>query len=228
MDTRAQILAATAGLLAQSPSGSVSTRAICEAAHVTQPVLYRLFGDKDGLLAAVADQVWGEYLDMKRAAQPSADPLEDLRAGWDHHAAFALRHPHAYRLVFASTLTTRPAAMAEALALLEGILERLAAQGRLRMPPPDAARIVMAANSGLALGLILRPEAYPDPAISRATREAVLRSILADAEEPADAPLASAAVTLRSHLATSGVFTPSEAGLLDEWLQRLSRPASAS
>jgi len=220
VDTRTVILQKAAELLAHSPSGEISTRAVCEAAGVTQPVLYRHFGDKDGLLAAVADAVWGEYLASKRAAEHSPDPLDDLRAGWDNHTAFALRHPHAYRLVFASTLATRPGAMVEAMGLLEGILQRLAAQGRLRMPASDAARIVMAANSGVALGLILRPESYPDATASASTRDAVLGSLVVDGA-PARDPLAAAATTVAAHLGASEMFTPAERGLLAEWLQRL-------
>ncbi|QMU98681.1 TetR/AcrR family transcriptional regulator [Microbacterium esteraromaticum] len=214
------ILETAAELLAQSATGDISTRAVCEAAGVTQPVLYRHFGDKDGLLAAVADRVWGEYLSSKRAAESSADPLDDLRSGWDNHTAFALRHPHAYRLVFASTLATRPAAMAEAMSLLQGILHRLAAQGRLRIPAADAARVVMAANSGVALGLILRPEEYPDASASGTTRDAVLGSLVIDGAPEHD-PVAAAAITLTTRLGSAEAFTPAERSLLAEWLQRL-------
>jgi AcrR family transcriptional regulator len=220
--TRTLILERAAELLATSPTGDISTRAVCEAAGVTQPVLYRHFGDKDGLLAAVVDLVWEQYLATKRAAEPSADALDDLRAGWDAHTAFALAHPHAYRLLFGSRLASRPEAAGEALALLQGILERLAAEGRLRMPPAAAARIVMAANSGIALALILRPESNDDPGLSEATRDATLRGILVDAtaSTPDDAASA-AATTLRAHAPASGAFTPAEAALFDEWLARI-------
>ncbi|MFD6415807.1 TetR/AcrR family transcriptional regulator [Streptomyces sp. NPDC060194] len=225
MDTKAVILARAAELLAASPNGDVSTRAVCEAAGVGQPVLYRLFGDKDGLLSAVVDEVWDEYLAMKRAARHSADPVDDLRRGWDNHTAFALSHPHAYRLVFGSTLSTPPAAAAEAMGLLTGILERLAAQGRLRMAPADAARFVMAANSGIALGLILRPGTYPDPAVSTAARDAALRAVLVDGASPAPRAAAVAATTLRAHLGASDLYTPGEAALLDELLERAQQQA---
>jgi AcrR family transcriptional regulator len=222
---RAVILERAAELLANSPTGDISTRAVCEAAGVTQPVLYRLFGDKDGLLAAVIDHVWEDYLAMKRAAVPSADALADLRSGWDNHASFALANPHAYRLLFGSRLATRPEAIGEALSLLQGILERLAAQGRLRMPPADAARIVMAANSGMALGLILRGESHPDPSISTEAREVALRGILVDVADSAEhGTVAAAATMLRSHAPRSGAFTPAEANLLDEWLARIQNP----
>lgn len=232
METRSLILTTAVELLAQSPTGDVSTRAICEAAGVTQPVLYRHFGDKDGLLAAVVDVVWEEYLATKRAAVATSDPLEELRAGWDSHIAFATEHPHAYRLVFGSTLSTRPAALDEAMRLLTAILERLAAQGRLRLAPAEAARIVMAANSGLALGLILRPEAYPDRALSSAMREATLRSLLPESSTAGESGTAArdaveaartAATTLLSHLTGSDRFTDGELGLLQEWLRRIQR-----
>lgn len=226
MTTRALILEKAAELLAQSTSGDVSTRAVCEAAGVTQPVLYRLFGDKDGLLAATTDLVWDQYLSMKRSAEKSDDPLRDLEAGWDGHVAFALAHPHAYRLLFGTAWATAPASGGEAMRLLQADLGRLAAQGRLRIPPSEAARIVMAASTGLALALLLRPDAYPDLSISGVMRDAVFGSVLVDAPgrtAAGQAPVV-AATTLRSSLADASpdaLFTPAEAGLLDDWLARV-------
>lgn len=215
-----------AELLAESPHGDISTRAVCEASGVTQPVLYRLFGDKDGLLAAVVDHVWDQYLAMKRAATPSPDPLADLYAGWDSHLRFALDHPHAYRLLFGAGMRSPGGAADEAMAILRGHLERLAAQGRLRVTPDEAARIVLAANSGVALALLLRPAAYPDRAVSRSMRETVYRSLLTDpprAEAEDDGRFV-AATALRAQLVattTDGVLTAGEATLLDEWLTRI-------
>jgi AcrR family transcriptional regulator len=210
--------------LAGSPSGEFSTRAVCEAAGVTQPVLYRIFGDKDGLLAAVVDSVWDEYLSMKRGAQKSSDPLEDLYSGWASHVDFALAHPHAYRLLFSSTLSRRPEAGAEAMRLLRENLERLAAEGRLRTTPEEAARIVMAANSGVSLALTLNAEEYPDLLISDATRDAVYRSLLVASPDGSAGAAFVAATTLRASLAAPGLlgeFTCAESALLDEWLDRV-------
>jgi len=220
MTTRARILRAAAEQLASSSTGDISTRSVCEAAGVTPPVLYRHFGDKDGMLSAVVDHVWEAYLGPKRMARASADALEDLRAGWDAHTAFALANPHAYRLLFGGALAARPAAAGEALALLTGILERLAAAGRLRLAPDVAARVVMAANSGIALALVLRGDAHPDPAISVAVREATLRGLLVEAPDATQTE-AAAATTLRALLPHTDAFTPAEAGLLDEWLARI-------
>jgi AcrR family transcriptional regulator len=225
MTTRAAIIEAAADLLAQSPSGDISTRAVCEAAGVQQPALYRLFGDKDGLLAATVDHVWDEYLGMKRSAERSADPLEDLRAGWDSHTRFALAHPNAYRLLFGSGALAQAGSAAEAMRLLREVLDRLAAQGRLRLDPEAAARIVMAANTGVALAMVLRPELYADATVSTMLRDIVHDALVLDATHAAGAgdPDRVAATTLRSALpASSGdLFTDREAGLLDEWLARI-------
>lgn len=225
MDMRATILEKASELLSQSTSGDISTRAVCDAAGTSQPVLYRLFGDKEGLLSAVVDHVWDQYLSMKRAAGQSEDPLDDLYSGWDSHVAFALDHPHAYRLLFGTSLSVPAEAGQEAMRLLQDNLNRLAAQGRLRVTPEEAARIVMAANTGIALSLLLRGQQYPDKQVSTAMRHTVYGSLLSDADASIDeqAPIV-AATTIRSALAqpaTAGIFTQSEAALLAEWLQRI-------
>jgi hypothetical protein len=107
--------------------------------------------------------------------------------------------------------------------LLRGVIDRLASDGRLAVDPADAVRIVMAANSGVALALILRHGTYPNLSISTTTREVTLRGILADGETSLVDPCGVAATTLRTNLPTlaaDGTFTGAEAGLLEEWLAR--------
>lgn len=233
---RTRILEITADLLAQSATADVSTRAVCEAAGIQQPTLYRMFGDKNGLIAAAVDYGFGSYLEGKRAAVLSADPVADLISGWDGHTAFALDHPNLYRLMYAPGLTVVPEAVGEAHALLRAVIERCAAAGRLRVPAETATRMVMSANSGVALSLITRPEAYPDPAISAAVRDALLADILtpAGADHPAAGAggLAGAAITLAARLDESAgtpdgaILSPAERALLGEWLRLLSAPES--
>jgi AcrR family transcriptional regulator len=227
MDTRARILEAAAQLLASSDTGDVATRAVCEAAGVQQPVLYRIFGDKDGLLAATTDFVWEQYLDMKRSAAMSADPLEDLRSGWDSHTDFALQHPNAYKLLFSPALRAKPEAAEEAMRLLRAVLDRLARQGRLRVPVDDAARMIMAANTGVALALLLRPEMYPNRGLSPLVRDAVHTAVLHH-DAPVEAPheaLVAAVGTLDAALPEliPDPLHPAEAALLGVWLSRLTR-----
>ena len=61
-------------------------------------MIYRLFGDKDGLLDAVAEHVMSTYVSAKSAVAEAAsagdvDPLDDLRAGWQTQMDFGLANP---------------------------------------------------------------------------------------------------------------------------------------
>ncbi|MFF4362037.1 TetR/AcrR family transcriptional regulator [Streptomyces sp. NPDC001604] len=228
MDAREKILEAATELLAKAPVADVSTRAVCEAAGVGAPMLYRLFGDKAGLLAAVVDRGFEEYLASKRAARPSDDPVADLRSGWDNHMRFALEHPNHYRLMYSPELTAPPAAVQEAHALLHGILERCAAAGRLTVPPALATQMIMSANVGAALSMLTRPEQYPDPQFSERLRDSVLDSLTrpVGTREPeggdSAVPVAAATLAARLRAAQSQVFTPAESALLEQWLDKLS------
>ena len=172
------MLEAAEELLNASPDRDIATRAVCEAVGVGAPVLYRLFGDKNGLLSALVDHGFERYLAAKRAARPSDDPVANLRDGWDTHVEFAKSHPAVYRLMFSPGFATVPAAAQEALRLLREVLDRCAAAGALRVGPEVAAQMIMSANIGVALNLVTQPENYPDPGLSRRVRDAVHAAVL--------------------------------------------------
>src|SRR4051812_26909662 len=223
MDTRTRILEAAEKLLENSPDRDIATRQVCEAAGVAQPVLYRLFGDKAGLLRAVVDHGFDRYLATKRTAEPSADPVEDLRSGWDTHVAFALAHPAVYRLMHSPAVGRMPSAAAEALRLLREVLDRCAAAGRLRVDPEAAAQAIMAANVGVALSLVTQPQAYDDPRLSTRVRDAVHEQVLVlDAPPRTGADVAATALQLSAQLAATATrLSAAERALLGEWLGRL-------
>jgi AcrR family transcriptional regulator len=237
MDVKSTIIEAAAGLLSKSTTGDVSTRAVSEAAGVQQVVIYRHFSDKDTLMAAVVDYAFREYTDAKKAAVKSEDPLDDLRSGWDTHVAFAVAHPNFYRLFFSPALTVVPQAAEETLRLLLEVLHRLADQGRLRLPAEVAGRMIMAANTGVALALITRPALYPDAAFSLLVRDAVHAAVLLYPETlpypettspEAGARVAAASTLLSSFQAAPPPgFTPSEANLFLDWLGRVASPVPA-
>jgi AcrR family transcriptional regulator len=224
VDLRTRILEAAADLLSRSSEADFSTRAVCEAAGVGAPALYRQFGDKEGLLSAVVDLGFEKYLAGKRAAKASDDPVQDLRAGWDNHVAFAVDNPNYYRLMY-SGLATPPKAAAEAHELLLEVLERCAAAGRLKISPATAGKMVMSANAGVALSLITRPAIYTDLEFSTRVRESVLAAIIAEADTPPaeDDAVAVTATTLAAQLRKTSPeeLTDAEAALLQEWLERL-------
>jgi AcrR family transcriptional regulator len=182
---RTRMLEAAEELLDASPDRDIATRAVCEAVGVGAPVLYRLFGDKNGLLSALVDYGFDRYLATKRAAEPSEDPVVDLRNGWDTHVEFAKSHPAVYRLMFSPSFATVPSAAQEAMRLLREVLDRCAAAGKLRVESGLAAQMIMSANIGLALNLVTQPENYPDPDLSRRVRDAVHAAVLVpDAGRP--------------------------------------------
>ncbi|MEU9959429.1 TetR/AcrR family transcriptional regulator [Streptomyces sp. NPDC050982] len=173
MSTKARILEVAAALVAESPDGDVSTRAVCEAAGVGAPALYRHFGDKEGLLSAVVDHGWDRYLATKRDRAPGTDPVQDLRDGWDTHVEFALHNPNLYRLMNSPAMRKPPAAALESHRILTADLQRAAEHGKLRLAPELAAQIIMSANVGVALMLVSRPATFTDVSVSRRVRDGV-------------------------------------------------------
>jgi AcrR family transcriptional regulator len=223
---RTRMLDAAEELLNASPDRDIATRAVCEAVGVGAPVLYRLFGDKNGLLSALVDYGFDRYLATKRAAEPSADPVVDLRNGWDTHVEFARSHPAVYRLMFSPSFATVPSAAQEAMRLLHQVLERCAAAGRLRVESGVAAQMIMSANIGVALNLVTQSENYPDPDLSGRVRDAVHAAVLVpeaggrQAEQDGSLVVAALqlAAILREHPTDLG---EPETALLLHWLGRL-------
>jgi AcrR family transcriptional regulator len=167
--TRDRILRAAADLLAEGGRDAVSTRAVAAAARVQAPAIYRLFGDKRGLLDAVAAHGFAAYLRDKTARPPSGDPVDDLRHGWDLHVAFGVANPAVYALMYGDPRPgAAPEAAREAAAVLDGLVRRVAEAGRLRVAADRAAAMIHAAGCGVTLSLIATPSAERDPGLSSA------------------------------------------------------------
>ncbi|WP_089324392.1 TetR/AcrR family transcriptional regulator [Actinomadura meyerae] len=218
---RERILAATADLLAEGGREAVSTRAIAAAAGVQAPTIYRLFGDKQGLLDAVAAAGFAAYLSGKSAPEPAADPVDDLRAGWDEHLAFGLANPALYLLMCEPRPGAAPPAALAGIEILAARVRRIAAAGRLRVAEDRAVRLVHAAGSGTTIALIAMPEGERDMELSVLAREAVIAAITTDAPAPAEAGPVAAAVALRAALPRAGALSEGERGLMREWLDRI-------
>jgi AcrR family transcriptional regulator len=224
--TRERIVAAAARLLAEGGRDAVSTRGVSVAAGVQAPTLYRLFGSKRGLLDAVAAHGLTTYLNSKTARKPSADPVDDLRAGWDLHVGFGLANPALYSLMYGEPRPdASPPAAAAAADVLALHIRRIAEAGRLRVSEDHAAHLVHAAGCGTTLTLIAMPADRRDSALSHTAREAVIAAITTDAPAPAEPGPVAAAVTLRAVLPQTTTLTVHERGLLSEWLDRITDPA---
>ena len=220
--TRERIIAAASRLLAEGGHEAVSTRAVSAAAGVQAPAIYRLFGDKQGLLDAVASHGIAAYLAGKAHREPGPDPVEDLRRGFDEHVEFGLANPAVYALMAADPRPgTRSAADAAGAEFLAKLVGRIAEAGRLRVPEQLATQLITSAGRGTTLTLIAQPEDERDPALIHAAREAVVAAITTDAPVAARPGPAAAAVTLRAVLPQSTALTPGEGALLTEWLDRI-------
>jgi AcrR family transcriptional regulator len=216
---RERIVEAATRLLADGGPDAVSTRAVATAAGVQPPTIYRLFGDKQGLLDAVVAHGFASYLATKSAREPVEDPVDDLRAGWDEHVGLGLANPALYLLMYSAP---RPGPAAEAaFEVLARRIHRIAEAGRLSVPEARAVALVHAAGSGTTRVLIATPEPDRDPELSVTAREAIIAAITTGAPAvPAPGPVA-AAVTLRAVLPGTEALTAAERGLMLEWLDRI-------
>ncbi|WP_329126727.1 TetR/AcrR family transcriptional regulator [Streptomyces sp. NBC_01465] len=220
-EPRQRVIEAAADLLAREGRDAVTTRAVAVAAGLQPPAIYRLFGDKDGLLEAVAEYGFVTFLAAKKVDPDPKDPIEDLRAGWDLAVEFGLSHPALYTLMYSEPSSTTTAAYRAGMEVLMGRLRRLAAGGWLRVDEELAAAIIHATARGAVLTWLSLPEDRRDPALLSTLRESMVTAVTH--EEPAvqDAGPAGAARALRAALPEQTILSNGEQHLLREWLDRL-------
>jgi AcrR family transcriptional regulator len=222
---RDRLLLAAGQLLNESEDRNVSTRAICERAGVQAPTLYHHFGSKQGLLDAVVNYGFTQYVETAEQ-DATGDPVDAIRDGWDKHVQYGLDHPSFYILLYGQIEAGVPCTLtSSAERMLLTLLAKVARQGRLKIKPEDAARQIAAANAGVTLSLIAQPGNERDLAMSHQVREALLGSLItSDAKADAGAPsVAALAVALSAALDQdkSASLTATETLMLQEWLRRL-------
>ncbi|GAA0307651.1 TetR family transcriptional regulator [Kineococcus aurantiacus] len=238
-DTRARIVGAAAHLLHEHGPSAVTTRGVAESAGVQAPTIYRLFGDKDGLLEAVAEHVLHTHVTAKAGVVAAAtahdvDPVEDLRAGWRTHVEFGLAHPALFRFLNDPERAARSPAVEAGLEVLDARVHRLAATGRLRVGERRAVDLLRAAGVGTVTTLLTSPPADRDPGLAEDMLDAVLRQVLTDATDESDETGASPgdvshAVALRAAAPHLHALSDAERALLTEWLDRVAaRPGRAA
>jgi len=221
-ETWLRIVTSAIDLLSSGGQDAVTTRAVADAAGVQVPTIYRLFGDKRGLLEAVAEHGFTVYLKEKAVRKPGQDPLEDLRAGWDLHIEFGLSRPAIYLLMYAQPQPgVKSAAADKSYHLLREHIRRVAIAGRLRVPEERAADLFHASGCGTVLTLLAQAEGHRDTALSEAAREAAIAAITTDAPAVENSGAAAAAIALRAALPDVQSLSSGERSLLTEWLDRL-------
>lgn len=98
--TRAAIVEAAEGLLAEGGLGALTLEAVAERADVALQTVYNRVGGRSAVLIAVAERAFEEnrqYMDAAYAA--SGTPVERIRAAAVAYARFAAERPHQFRLL---------------------------------------------------------------------------------------------------------------------------------
>ena len=224
-DNRTKIIDVAARLLRDQGPGAVTTRGVAEAAGVQAPAIYRLFGDKDGLLDAVAEHVMATFVSAKAAhveevSAANLDALEDLRAGWLTQIDFGLANPALFRLLSDPDRVLQSPAAQSGKRVLESRVHRVALTGRLRVSEERAVSIIQAAGIGTIQSLLTTPREQRDAGLAESMYEAVLRQILTDAPEPSENGPMATTVAFRAIAPQLDMLSEAEQRLLGEWLDR--------
>ncbi|MDX5374122.1 MAG: TetR/AcrR family transcriptional regulator [Pseudomonadaceae bacterium] len=128
-DLRGALLRAAAELLAEQGEAAISLREVARRAQVSHNAPYRHFPDREALLAAVAEQGFGELLERMRMAAQEAGGQAGLAALGRCYVDFALQRPGLFRLMFTGALERGryPGLLAAAQALHRQLEEAVAA-----------------------------------------------------------------------------------------------------
>ena len=220
--SRSKIVKAAARLLREHGIAGVTTRAVSEAAGVQAPTIYRQFGDKEGLIDAVAEHVMATYVAAKSetAAAEDTDPVTGLRAAWRTHIEFGLANPGLYALLNNPDRARRSPATQTGIEVLRARVRRVAAAGRLRVDEDRAVAMIHAAGSGTVLALLGQPPADRDPGLPDAMFDTVAAAILTTTPATPASDVAAVAVTFGTVLADLPALTDAERTLMAEWLTR--------
>ncbi|WEO93409.1 TetR/AcrR family transcriptional regulator [Streptomyces sp. FXJ1.172] len=219
--TRQRVIEAAIGLLTRGGRDAVTTRAVADAAGLQPPAIYRLFGDKDGLLDAVAEHGFAAFLATKHIDPDPEDPIEDLRAGWDVAIEFGLANPALFTLMYTEPTRTTSAAFKAGMEILMGRVRRLAAGGWLRVDEELAAQIIHATARGAVLTWLSLPQDGRNPALLTTLRESMVAAVTNQQPAVKDSGAAGAARALRAALPEQTNLSRAEQLLLREWLNRL-------
>jgi AcrR family transcriptional regulator len=180
-DARERLLAAAFEIATRDGVDAVSTRAVCTAAGVQAPSPYHHFGDRSGLIRAVADAAFEEYFHRKDTATPvdDTDPRARVVAGWDAHIAFALAYPGLYPARY-PTSGPLPSQVERSGALLRAGFDELEQTGALR-PGITAALATNALRAALrGVAHAANPDNGDNDATSAVVRDALIHALVGD------------------------------------------------
>jgi DNA-binding CsgD family transcriptional regulator len=187
-NVRERIVRGAGDLLSTGGRDAVTAQAVSVAAGVQPRTIEDHFGSMQGLLDVVARETLAHHVDEQAIRTPTNDPVEDVRRGWDLYIAFGLAHPDAFALLYgAPSVAASVSVIDEGVAVLQGLVTRIAEAGRLRAGIADATQRIHAAATGVTLALATTPPDQRPPWLSETMREAILGTIIAPVSPNASA-----------------------------------------
>jgi len=221
-DARSRILEAASALVAKGGIAALTTRAVAAAASVQAPTLYRLFGDKSGLLDAVAEHGLATYVARKLQTEPQPDPVQNLCEAWHDYVAFGLANPAVFAIMndIGRAGPPSPAALA-GIAVLRERVGRIARVGCLRVAEDRAVALIHAVGTGTVSTLLSTPKKERDAQLSLLALKGIMAVILNERAAASHDSAASLAIGLRAHLDEATALSPGERLLMGELLERL-------
>jgi AcrR family transcriptional regulator len=182
-EARQAILDAAHELLLEAGTDGFTMRRLADRCGYTAPTIYHYFGDKQGLLDTLLEQVLRELLAELERVPTAADPLDIMRAHFHAIVRFGVANPRHYRLL----LTTRPQdapplpSDEAARQRLEAPLEQLFRERRLRGELEPTRQALWSLMHGLISLQTSRPDVAWEPQLGRLGLEAMLEGLLAPA-----------------------------------------------
>ncbi|MET0865023.1 MAG: TetR/AcrR family transcriptional regulator [Nakamurella sp.] len=131
---RSVLLEQTSRLVAEQGSAVVSVRAVATASGTSTSAVYALFGSRERLLAAVANEAVARFAAHLAAAPITEDPVEDLMTLGRAYRRSALDDPHFYRVMFDAGPARLPAVSGDetTFGVLLRVVQRCIDAGRTR------------------------------------------------------------------------------------------------
>lgn len=180
-ERRAQLLDAAVDAIRHT-GPAVTMEQLAAAGGVTKPILYRHFGDRDGLISAIAERFASDLLtSVTEPLVADAGPKELLQSTVDGYVRFIEREPNLYRFML-QRVPERRDGFAQVASLVELIAKQVAlvAGEQLRAAGRDSGAAVPWAYG--IVGLVHQAGDWwvDDQTMSRETLVSYLVSLLWD------------------------------------------------